>query len=39
VEHLRRGEVRTLHTRESTLADVFIELAGRTLYDEEEAAR
>jgi len=28
-----------MHTREPTLADVFIELAGRTLYDDEEAIR
>ncbi len=35
-EHLRRNDVRTLHTREPTLADVFIALAGRTLDDDDE---
>jgi ABC-2 type transport system ATP-binding protein len=33
----RRG-ARDAHS-EPTLADVFIELAGRTLYDDEEAVR
>ena len=34
---LGAGRVRTVHTREATLADVFIELAGRSL-DEETAS-
>jgi len=32
------GRVRTAHTREPTLADVFIDLAGRSLGDEGEPA-
>ena len=32
------GRVRTLHSREATLADVFIALAGRSLDDEEPGA-
>jgi hypothetical protein len=29
--------VRTIHSHEPTLADVFIHLAGRSLDDEDEA--
>jgi ABC-2 type transport system ATP-binding protein len=32
------GEVRTIHSHEPTLADVFIDLAGRSLDDEEADA-
>ena len=36
-ELVRSGRVRTMHTREPTLADVFIALAGRSLDDEPQA--
>jgi ABC-2 type transport system ATP-binding protein len=32
-EHLTRGQVRTLHSAEATLEDVFIQLAGRRLSE------
>jgi ABC-2 type transport system ATP-binding protein len=37
-ELITGGRVRALHTREATLADVFIALAGRSLDDEQEEA-
>lgn len=36
LELVRTGRVRTLHSCEPTLADVFVELAGRSLHDGAE---